>query len=308
MKVEIRKEKTEEYYETEEMVRRSCYNIYIPGCMEHLLVHEMRTHEDYLPELSRIAVIDGKVAGLIMYYKSTIETQDQTYTVASFGPLCVDHKYKNMGIGSQLLNETLPLVREAGFRGIMIFGEPNYYPRFGFKRAKEFGITDMNGNASDALMGMELIKDGLHIEGGKFKETDAIRLCTEEALEALENTSKYESLKKVCRPCQWCYKNASDNKEGYHYEYASHYPVLFEKLFSEYVVNHTKEELLHIWQSINETPYIIFTKETPIGIMVIAVEDKPIIKYLFLNVVDDLANSYKNEIKKNFIESNKSFM
>jgi len=302
MNIEIREEKPEDYFETEEMVRRSFYNVYVPGCNEHLLVHIMRTHKDYLQELSKIALVDGKVAGLIMYYKSTIETNDKTYTVASFGPLCVDHKYKNMGIGSRLLNETIPLVKRAGFRGIMIFGEPYYYPKFGFKRSKEFGITDMEGNETDALMGLELVENGLQIRGGKFKETDAVMLCTEEALIELEHSSKYESIKKISRPCQWNYQNASDDKDGYHYEYATHYPAVFEELFSKYVVNDTKEKLLQIWKSINKTPYVLFKEKTPIGIMVISVENMPMIEYLCLN---DSYDHYKSEIIKIFENSNK---
>ncbi|ORX46848.1 acyl-CoA N-acyltransferase [Piromyces finnis] len=306
MNIEIREEKPEDYFETEEMVRRSFYNVYNPGCTEHLLVHIMRKHEDFLPELSKIALVDGKVAGLIMYYKSYIQTNDKTLTIASFGPLCVDHKYKNMGIGSRLLNETIPLVKEAGFRGIMIFGEPNYYPKFGFKSAREFGLTDMEGNAFDALMGMELVENGLHIEGGKFKETDAINLCTEEALLELENASNYENLKKVSRPCQWSYMNASDKKEGYHYEYATHYPTIFENLFKKYNTDNTREELLHIWKSIDITPYVLFNEKNPIGIMVISVEEeKPQIKHIFLDIPDDLSISYKEEITKNFMELNK---
>lgn len=48
MSIEIRKERPEEYYETEAMTRRSFYNIYNPGCDEHLLVHKLRIHEDLL--------------------------------------------------------------------------------------------------------------------------------------------------------------------------------------------------------------------------------------------------------------------
>ncbi|OUM62498.1 hypothetical protein PIROE2DRAFT_11189 [Piromyces sp. E2] len=303
--IEIREEKLEDYFETEEMVRRSFYNIYNPGCHEHLFVHIMRKYKDYLPKLSKIALVNGKVAGLIMYYKSEIQTNNKTFTIASFGPLCVDHKYKNMGIGSRLLNETIPLVKKAGFRGIMIFGEPNYYPKFGFKRAKEYGITDIKGNELDALMGLELVENGLHIKGGRFKETDALMLCTEEKLFELEKSSKYEFLKKVSRPCQWNYLNASDDKEGYHYEYATHYPAIFEYIFSKYVTNNTKKKIITTWKSINKTPYVLFKEKSPIGIMVISVEDMPMIEYLFLNVSDDLSVSYKNEIIKTFQNSNK---
>ena len=31
----------------EDMTRRAFYNLYIPGCVEHYLVHIMREHEDF---------------------------------------------------------------------------------------------------------------------------------------------------------------------------------------------------------------------------------------------------------------------
>lgn len=66
MDIEIRKEEENDYYETEAMTRRAFYNVYNLGCVEHLVVRKLRKHEDYLPEFSRVALVDGKIAGLIM--------------------------------------------------------------------------------------------------------------------------------------------------------------------------------------------------------------------------------------------------
>lgn len=35
----------------EDITRRAFYNIYVPGCVEHYLVHTMRDHPDFIPEL-----------------------------------------------------------------------------------------------------------------------------------------------------------------------------------------------------------------------------------------------------------------
>ena len=44
------------------MVMRAFWNIHGPGCNEHLLVHKLRESEDYIPQLSRIAELDGKIS------------------------------------------------------------------------------------------------------------------------------------------------------------------------------------------------------------------------------------------------------
>ena len=56
----IRKEESKDYKETELMTMRAFWNIHGPGCNEHLLVRKIRESEDYLPELSRVAELDGK--------------------------------------------------------------------------------------------------------------------------------------------------------------------------------------------------------------------------------------------------------
>lgn len=52
--LKIRNEKETDYMEVEEITRKAFYNLYIPGCTEHYLVHIMRPHKDFLPEYQRM--------------------------------------------------------------------------------------------------------------------------------------------------------------------------------------------------------------------------------------------------------------
>lgn len=304
MNIEIRKETPNDYFETEAMTRRSFYNVYGPGCDEHLLVHKLRTHKDFLPECSRIALVDGKIAGVIMYFKCIIHGEEGDVTIASFGPLCVDHKYKNCGIGRRLLEETIPLVKEAGFPGIVIFGEPEYYPKIGFRRCREFGITDMEGNASDPFMGLELTEGGLHIKGGRFEESSVVEEYTEEALAELEKN--FPPLKKLSKPCQWSYENAYDDREGYHYEYATHFPKAFECLFKEYEKEADDDILKEIWENFDKTPYVLFTGKEAFGIFVINNETEPVIEHLHLKKEPADAEKIETEVRKRLAKANKT--
>ena len=47
----IRNEEAKDYQAVEKMTREAFYNQYIPGCVEHYLVHVMREHADFIPEL-----------------------------------------------------------------------------------------------------------------------------------------------------------------------------------------------------------------------------------------------------------------
>lgn len=50
----IRNEMKGDYKVVEALVQDAFYNIYIPGCVEHYLVHLMREHEDFIPELDLV--------------------------------------------------------------------------------------------------------------------------------------------------------------------------------------------------------------------------------------------------------------
>ena len=46
--IKIRNEEETDYERVEEITRKAFWNLYVPGCIEHYLVHVMRSHEDFL--------------------------------------------------------------------------------------------------------------------------------------------------------------------------------------------------------------------------------------------------------------------
>ena len=62
----IRNETKADHRAVEELTRRAFYNLYVPGCVEHYLVHTMREHPDFIPEPDLVAEEDGQILGSIM--------------------------------------------------------------------------------------------------------------------------------------------------------------------------------------------------------------------------------------------------
>lgn len=180
MNIIIRKERPEDYWETEHMTLRAFWNIHGPGCNEHLLVRKIRASEDYLPELSRVAEADGRIVGAIYYTKAKVVDGDKVHDIITFGPLAIEPTLQNTGIGRMLLEETIKLAKEAGYIGICITGEPNYYPKRGFVTCDKFGITDETGNNFDALMALPLNKEAFRSVHGKLIESDVFKDCENE--------------------------------------------------------------------------------------------------------------------------------
>ncbi len=199
--VVIRKEEPSDYHKTEEVVLRAFWNKYRTGCNEHFLVHRMRQSDAYLPGLSRVAVVDGEIVGVICYSKAWLRNGDNTKEILVFGPLCVAPEWQGCGVGGLLLEETLGLAREAGYPGVVIFGEPDYYPRYGFQVCSRFGISTAEGKNFDAFMGIELEENGLSGIGGRFYIPEFFEDLPEEENE--EFTKGFQAPPRQRFPCQW---------------------------------------------------------------------------------------------------------
>lgn len=198
----IRREEPGEYHKTEEMTLKAFWNKHHLGCNEHLLVHKLRKSDVYLPELSRVAVVGNEIVGAICYSKAWLKSAaDHAKEILTFGPLCVAPEWQGCGVGGLLLKETLALAKEAGYEGVVIFGEPEYYPRHGFQTCDHFGITTADGKNFDAFMGIELVEGGLADFGGKFYESEVFEDLSEAENE--EFTRGFDAPVKRKFPCQW---------------------------------------------------------------------------------------------------------
>ncbi|MGN0350474.1 MAG: ribosome small subunit-dependent GTPase A [Roseburia sp.] len=201
----IRKERKEDYKQTEHMVMRAFWNLHGPGCNEHLLVHKLREADCYLPELSRVAEVNGKIVGTIMYSKAIIKDEDTIHEILTFGPLCVEPLAQSMGVGGKLLHETMKLAKEAGYPGICIFGEPDYYPKHGFLTCDHFGITDWEGNNCAPFMGYELQEGAFAKIQGRFREDEVFENCADE-IELEEFDKQFPAYPKLKLSCQWLHE------------------------------------------------------------------------------------------------------
>lgn len=197
----IRKEREEDHFNVEYMTKKAFWNLHVPGCSEHYLVHMLRKSDDYIEELSRVAEINGEIVGAIMYSKSYVTDGTKKTEVLTFGPLCVEPSYQNKGIGKALLETTMDLARKEGYKAIIIYGEPEYYPKFGFKTCDNFEITTKDSKNFSAFMGIELIADGLKDVHGKFFESKVFENLDLEKVEEFDKQFPY--MQKLKLPGQW---------------------------------------------------------------------------------------------------------
>ena len=159
----------------EEILRDAFWDKYSPGCSEHFVVHTMRGSAAVVAELCLAAEENGELAGGIWYAKATLRDGTTDHPVLTMGPVCVKPDRQSRGIGSALIRETL--ARAAGKApAVLIYGDPAYYRRFGFRPASEFGITDAEGEVCPAILIHPLAEK---IPGGRFDEGEVYHAAPE---------------------------------------------------------------------------------------------------------------------------------
>jgi predicted N-acetyltransferase YhbS len=168
MNITIRKENEKDYRIVEEVTREAFWNLYVPGCDEHYLVHTLRTHPDFIPEMSFVAEDDNKIAGCIMYTKSYVEDENNNrFETLTFGPLCVLPDYQKQGIGAALINHTIEIAVKNKSKAIIILGLPHNYCRHGFKNSIDYNISNSEGKYPYGQLVLELEKG--FFDGKRFK-------------------------------------------------------------------------------------------------------------------------------------------
>jgi len=60
--------------------------------------------------------------------------------VLSLGPVAVLPAYQMQGAGSASVMAALATARDRGEQSVVVLGHADYYPRFGFRQATEFGV------------------------------------------------------------------------------------------------------------------------------------------------------------------------
>ena len=123
------------------------------GSTEAELVDRLREQKKLL--ISLVAEADGDIVGHIAFSRVGIDSGGQLSGVG-LGPMAVQPGKQNLGIGSQLVHAGLKICREMRFDYVVVLGHANYYPRFGFTPASQFGLRCIWPVADEIFMAIEL--------------------------------------------------------------------------------------------------------------------------------------------------------
>ncbi len=174
----IRLETPCDYAEVENLTREAFWNVNVPGCNEHYLVHVMREHEDFIPELDFVLEQEGRIIGNVMYTRTKlIDEQGAEKPILTFGPVSILPEYQRQGYSRILLEHSFARALELGYDTIVFFGNPDNYVARGFQSCKKYNVC-LEGDCYPSAMLVKELKNGA-LDGRKwyFYESAVGALC-----------------------------------------------------------------------------------------------------------------------------------
>ena len=198
----IRHETPNDYRAVENLTREAFWNQNVPGCDEHYLVHTMRQHADFVPELAFVCEKNGAVIGNIMYTKATLvdEAGDEKPCL-SFGPVSILPEQQRKGYGKRLIEHSLNAAEKMGYDVVVIFGNPDNYVSRGFKSSKKYNVCLEGDVFPTSLLVKELRAGALDGRRWYFHESACGEACADEkAVAAFDEAFPHKE--KCWRPSQ----------------------------------------------------------------------------------------------------------
>jgi predicted N-acetyltransferase YhbS len=173
MNILCRQETPSDYSMVEELVEAAFENAPHADHDEHKLVARLRKSEAFIPRLSLVAMLDGKIVGHVMLTKLIIDDSEKNHVSLTLAPVSVLPEFQRKGIGGKLVLSSLEIAQQIGYSSVVVLGHPEYYPRFGFTPASLWGIKSPFEVPDEAFMAKELIDDGLDGVSGTVEYSPA---------------------------------------------------------------------------------------------------------------------------------------
>ncbi len=118
-----------------------------------------------LPILSLVAEQDNEIIGNIIFSSVQIEGSEG-HSAYILAPLAVTKIQQGKGTGTQLIRKGLELLKKRGAEIVLVYGDPNYYQRTGFKAGHNLNPPHKLTYPEEAWMALELVENSLRSTQG----------------------------------------------------------------------------------------------------------------------------------------------
>ncbi len=159
--LEIRQENKKDYDEVYSVIKTAFLTADHSDGNEQELVVNLRKSNNFIPELSLVAILDNKIVGYILFTKIRIGE----YEEIALAPLGILPKYQRQGIGRKLIEKGHQIAKKLGYHYSIVLGSQNYYSKVGYVPASQYGIKAPFEVPNENFMAIKLNNTDAKITG-----------------------------------------------------------------------------------------------------------------------------------------------
>lgn len=172
MNIILRQENKEDYESIFQLIEKAFQNLEYSDHKEQFLVERLRKSDAFIPQLSIVAEVEGKIVGHILFTKLQIVNELEVFESLALAPVSVLPEFQGKGIGSKLIRYGHEIAEKFGYESVVLLGHEDYYPKFGYERCDKYNIKMPFDVPPENCMVIPLVKDGLKRVNGNVVYPD----------------------------------------------------------------------------------------------------------------------------------------
>lgn len=167
MEITIRQEQVSDHPIIFQLIEEAFRDEMYSDKREQFLVERLRNTEGFIPDLSLVAEVEGRVAAYILLTAIKIISTHEVIPSLALAPVAVLPVFQGKGLGTALIEKAHDIARDLGYQSVIVLGHEKYYPKFGYKSLDHFNLSLPFEAPPENCMAIELVPGALSSLDGK---------------------------------------------------------------------------------------------------------------------------------------------
>ncbi|MBW1656526.1 GNAT family N-acetyltransferase [Flavobacterium quisquiliarum] len=167
MEIKLRQENINDFESVFQLIEKAFEKEEYSDHKEQFLVERLRESDAFIPELSIVAELEGKMVGHILFTKLKIVNDSHAFESLALAPVSVLPEFQGKGIGSKLILYGHEVAKSLDYKSIILLGHKDYYPRFGYEPCEKYNIKMPFDVPAENCMVIALVENSLEGVSGE---------------------------------------------------------------------------------------------------------------------------------------------
>lgn len=168
MVITIRQEQLHDHAIVSQLIEEAFRDEIYSDKREQFLVARLRNTEGFIPDLSLVAEVEGRIAAYILLTAIKIISTHEEIPSLALAPVAVLPVFQGKGLGTALIEKAHGIAKDLGYQSVIVLGHEKYYPKFGYQPLHHFNLSLPFAAPPQNCMAIELAPGALKgTEDGK---------------------------------------------------------------------------------------------------------------------------------------------